>query len=66
MTGVTFNYLSNYITSNSANYQTYPGALRFASTVPSSMNLVIQPEERVAIAFYAKYFLIYLDMVFEV
>lgn len=43
MTGVTFDYLSNYITSTSANYQTYPGALRFASTIPASMNLVVQP-----------------------
>lgn len=53
MTGVSFDYLSNYITSSPANYQTYPGALRFASTTPASMNLVVQPQEQVVVTLYA-------------
>lgn len=41
--GLSISYLSNYVTSTSANYQTYPGVVRFVSTTPASMNLVVQP-----------------------
>ena len=55
--GLSLNYLSNFFTSSSSNYQTYPGALRFLSTNPTSMNLVIQPNEELVLMFYSRYYL---------
>jgi hypothetical protein len=54
-TGLSISYLNNYYTSTAANFQTYPGALRFASTTPASMNLVVQPDEKLVLTLYARY-----------
>lgn len=42
LSGLALNYLSTYYTSTSANYQTYPGILRFSSTNATQLNLVVQ------------------------
>ena len=49
------NYLSNYYTATSSAYQTYPGVLRFSSTTPSQLNLVVQQNQKLIITFYARY-----------
>ena len=55
LSGPNINYIGNYITSSSANYQTYPGAIRFASTIPADMNLVVQPDEELVVAIFSYY-----------
>ena len=55
LSGLAFSYLSNYYTPSSANYQTYPGVLRLASTTPSQLNLVVQQNQQLVITFYARY-----------
>lgn len=55
LSGISFNYLNNYYTSSSSQYQTYPGVLRFASTTPSQMNLTVQPNQKLVVTFYARY-----------
>lgn len=55
LSGLSLNYLSNYYTSTSSNYQTYPGVLRFSSTTPSQLNLVVQQNQKFVITFYARY-----------
>lgn len=45
LSGLSIGYLGNYYTSTSSLFQTYSGALRFASTNPTGMNnLVVQPD----------------------
>ena len=55
LSGLGLTYLSNYYTATVANYQTYPGVLRFKSTTPSQLGLVVQPNQQFVITFYAKY-----------
>ena len=48
--------LGNYYTSTAADYQTYPGAIRFASVTPATMDLVVQPNEELVVVFYSHYY----------
>jgi len=45
LTGVSFNYINNFFTNTPANYQTYPGALRFESATPPQLSFIIQPNQ---------------------
>lgn len=55
LSGLSLSYLSNFYSANSADFQTYPGVLRFASTVPSQLSLTVQPNQQLVITFYAQY-----------
>lgn len=54
LSGVSLLYLNSYYSTLQANFQTYPGALRYASTTPAQMNLVVQPDEKLVVVFYAR------------
>lgn len=53
--GVSLSYLSNFYSTASADFQTYPGVLRFESKNPSNMNLTVQPNQQLVVTFYAQY-----------
>ena len=56
ITGVSLQYVSNhYSTTGATNFQTYPGVLRFESTVSTAFNVVVQPNQQFSVVFYATY-----------
>lgn len=55
LSGLSLAYLSNYYTSTTSAFQTYPGVLRFSSTTPSQLSLTVQQNQQLVITFYARY-----------
>lgn len=56
LSGINFKYVNNfYSTYGATNFQTFTNFFRFESTIPSQLNLVVQPNQQLTVMLFSSY-----------